>query len=128
VENVPDYTGVGRDRTAVSAPDWSVNAAARYEWGMFEGTMAGVVSYSYQGETYFDIQNQDTAKEEGYSVTNVRLEWSSPEQHYILTAFVDNVFDEEYLVYTFDFTSSFGLNQQAYGKPRWAGVTARYNF
>jgi iron complex outermembrane receptor protein len=41
---------------------------------------------------------------------------------------VDNVFDEEYLVYTFDFTSSFGLNQQAYGKPRWAGVTARYNF
>ena len=128
VENVPDYTGVGRDRTAVSAPDWSVNAAARYEWGMFEGTMAGVVSYSYQGETYFDIQNQDTAREEGYSVTNVRLEWSSPEQQYTLTAFVDNVFDEEYLVYTFDFTSSFGLNQQAYGKPRWAGVTARYSF
>jgi len=61
-------------------------------------------------------------------VTNVRLEWTSPEQQYTLTAFVDNVFDEEYLVYTFDFTSSFGLNQQAYGKPRWAGVTARYSF
>ena len=128
VKDVPGYDGVGRDRTAVSAPDWSVSAAARYEWDMFKGIMAGVVTYSYQGETYFDIQNQDTAREAGYSVTNVRLEWTSPEQQYTLTTFVDNVFDEEYLVYTFDFTSSFGLNQQAYGKPRWAGVTARYSF
>tara|TARA_R110001599_G_scaffold353462_1_gene592944 strand:- start:42162 stop:44441 length:2280 start_codon:yes stop_codon:yes gene_type:complete len=128
VKDVPGYDGVPRDRTAVSAPDWSFNAAARYEWGMFDGTMAGIASYSYQGETYFDIQNPDTAREDGYSVTNLRLEWISPETTYTLTAFVDNVFDEEYLVYTFDFTSSFGLNQQGYGKPRWAGVSARYSF
>ena len=128
VKDVPGYDGVPRDRTAVSAPDWSFNAAARYEWGMFQGTMAGIASYSYQGETYFDIQNPETAKEDGYSVTNLRLEWISPETTYTLTAFVDNVFDEEYLVYTFDFTSSFGLNQQGYGKPRWAGVSARYSF
>lgn len=128
VKDVPGYDGVPRDRTAVSAPDWSFNAAARYEWGMFQGTMAGIASYSYQGETYFDIQNPETAKEDGYSVTNLRLEWVSPETTYTLTAFVDNVFDEEYLVYTFDFTSSFGFNQQGYGKPRWAGVSARYSF
>jgi iron complex outermembrane receptor protein len=128
VKDVPDYTGVERDRTAVSAPDWSVSAALRYEWGMFDGTMSALASYNYQGETYFDIQNPSVAREDDYSVTNLRVEWVSPEQTYTLSAFVDNVFDEEYLVYTFDFTSSFGLNQQAYGKPRWAGVSARYSF
>jgi hypothetical protein len=38
------------------------------------------------------------------------------------------VTDEEYLAYTFDFTGTFGFNQQAYGSPRWAGVSFRYNF
>ncbi|MBN7797351.1 TonB-dependent receptor [Parahaliea mediterranea] len=128
VEDVPDGAGVPRDRTAVSAPDWSLNASARYEWGFMEGTMAALATYSYQGETYFDIQNPDIAQEEGYSLANVRLEWASPSDAWILSAFVNNVTDEEYLVYTFDFTGSFGFNQQAYGKPRWAGVSARYSF
>ena len=105
-----------------------MNAMVRYEWGMFNGTMAGVVTASYQGETYFDIQNPEIAEEDGYTVTNIRLGWTSPEDRYEIAAFVDNVTDEEYLVYTFDFTGAFGFNQQGYGRPRWAGVTARFNF
>jgi iron complex outermembrane receptor protein len=128
VEDIPNGAGVLQDRTAVSAPDWSFNASARYEWGFMNGRMAALANYSYQGETYFDIQNPDIAKEDGYSLANVRLEWASPSDTWLFSAFVNNVTDEEYLVYTFDFTGSFGFNQQAYGKPRWAGVSARYNF
>ena len=29
---------------------------------------------------------------------------------------------------TFDFTASFGYNQQGYGRPRWAGLTVNYQF
>ena len=41
---------------------------------------------------------------------------------------MNNFTNEEYLVYTFDFTGTFGFNQQAYGRPRWGGVSFRYNF
>jgi outer membrane receptor protein involved in Fe transport len=41
---------------------------------------------------------------------------------------VNNAFEEEYKVYTFDFSTLFGFNQQAYGPPRWWGVGARVNF
>ncbi|MFV0276905.1 MAG: TonB-dependent receptor, partial [Parahaliea sp.] len=128
VEDVPDGAGVPRDRSAVSAPDWSFNASARYEWEMLRGRMSALLTYSYQGETYFDIQNTDISKEGGYSLANVRVEWASPDDNWIFSAFVNNVSDEQYLVYTFDFTGAFGFNQQAYGKPRWAGVSARYSF
>ncbi len=128
VKDVPDGAGVLQDRHAVSAPDWSFNASARYEWEIFKGSMAAIATYSYQGKTYFDIQNPDIAKEDGYSLTNLRLEWLSPDQDWTIAAFVNNVTDEEYLVYTFDFTGSFGFNQQAYGKPRWAGASIRYSF
>jgi iron complex outermembrane receptor protein len=45
-------------------------------------------------------------------------------------AFIDNVTDEEYLVQTFDLSTDavFGMTEQYYGKPKWWGVSLKYNF
>ena len=54
--------------------------------------------------------------------------YNSPDQRLTITGWMNNVFDEEYLVYTFDFTASFGYNQLGYGRPQWMGLTASYQW
>jgi iron complex outermembrane receptor protein len=127
-EDIPAaVSGMPQDRTMVAAPDVTLTGLVRYEWDAFDGKMAALVKSRYQGETYFDIQNYRTSRENGYAVTDLRLQWTSPDESWQLAGFVDNVTDEEYLVYTFDFVS-FGFNQQAWGKPRWAGASVLYRW
>ena len=111
----------------VAAPDITLSALARYEWDAFSGKMAALLKAKYQGETYFDIQNYNTSRENGYVVTDVRLQWTSGDDRWQVAGFVNNVTDEEYLGYTFDF-ASFGFNQQAWGRPRWAGASVMYRW
>jgi iron complex outermembrane receptor protein len=127
-EDIPNpATGELRDRTMVSAPDVTFNGMARYSWPMWGGTMAAVATVQYQDATYFDIQNHPISRENGFIVGNMRLQWTSPSERWYAAAFVNNIADEEYLTYTFDFTG-FGFNQQAYGKPRWIGGTVGYSW
>lgn len=120
-------TGAIRDRTMVSAPDMTFNGMARYAFPLWGGTMAVVATMQYQDETFFDIQNHPISRENGYVIGNARLQWTSPNENWHAAVFVNNIADEEYLSYTFDFTS-FGFNQQAWGRPRWVGGTVGYSW
>ncbi|MFQ5659728.1 MAG: TonB-dependent receptor [Gammaproteobacteria bacterium] len=128
-DDIPSPSGAEiRDRNLVSAPDVSANALARYEWHQFGGTMAIQATANYQSQTYFDIQNQPVSKQDGYVVGNARLQYTSGNENWYAAVFVNNIADEEYITYTFDFTSLFGFNQQNYGKPRWIGGTVGYSW
>ncbi|MFM7784900.1 MAG: TonB-dependent receptor, partial [Gammaproteobacteria bacterium] len=120
-------SGTLRERDMVAAPDVTLNVLGRYEWDALGGRMAALLKAKYQGETWFDIQNYRTAREGGYVVADARLQWTSGDDRWELAAFVNNLADEEYLVYTFDF-GSFGFNQQAWGRPRWAGASVMYRW
>lgn len=117
-----------RDRTPVSAPEWTVNALVRYEWPAFGGSLAVQSSANYQSETFFDILNHPVSRENGYTVVNFRTSFISSNGDWELYAFLNNAFDEEYKTYTFDFTIPFGFNQQAFGPPSWWGVGFRYDW
>ena len=123
-----DPSGPVRDREMVAAPDVAANASVRYEWPMLGGKTAILGTVTYQDDIYYDIQNVPVSFEDGYTVGNLRLSYANDSSPWEIAAFVDNVTDEEYLVYTFDFNGTFGFNQLAYGKPRWAGVSFRYEF
>jgi len=123
-----DPSGPVRDREMVAAPDLAANASVRYEWPMLGGQFAIQGTVTYQDDIYYDIQNVPVSFEDGYTVANLRLSYANDSSPWEIAAFVDNITEEEYLVYTFDFTGTFGFNQQAYGKPLWAGVSFRYNF
>ena len=119
-------TGIRRDRTTVASPDLTLSGMARYEFATpfgLQGTMAAVASFNYQDDTFYDIQNYEISKADSFIVGNARLQWTSPGDHLTLATFVNNIADEEYVTYTFDFTGNFGLNQLAIGKPRWWGGT-----
>jgi iron complex outermembrane receptor protein len=128
-ENIPSASGMQvRDRRMVAAPDFSLNGMARYEWPMWGGMMSILASFSAQGETYYDIQNHPVSRENGYIIGNARLQYTSGSGNWYAAMFVNNIADEEYVTYTFDFTGTFGFNQQAYGKPRWFGATVGYQW
>jgi iron complex outermembrane receptor protein len=127
-KDIRSPTEVVRDRDMVAAPEVSANALVRYEWPALGGRIGIQGTATYQDHIFYDIQNVPVSLEDGYTVGNVRLSYANDSSPWEIAAWVNNVTNEEYLVYTFDFTGTFGFNQQAYGRPRWAGVSFRYNF
>jgi iron complex outermembrane receptor protein len=124
----PGPSPVLRTRDMVAAPRFSGSALLRYEWPALGGRFGLQATASIVDHLYYDIQNVPVSFENGYTIANLRASYRPASERWELAAFVDNVTDEAYLSYTFDFTGLFGFNQQAYGKPRWAGISFRYNF
>jgi iron complex outermembrane receptor protein len=117
-----------QDRSPVAAPEVTLNALVRYEWPVGGGRLAVQAWANYQDETFFDILNHPVSKEDGYTVVNFRTSYASDNGNWEVYAFVNNAFEEEYKVYTFDFTIPFGFNQQGFGPPSWWGAGFRYGW
>jgi iron complex outermembrane recepter protein len=127
-KDIPDPAGgPPRERNMVAAPEVSANALVRYAWPAFGGELAVQAWGNYQGEVFYDIQNVPVSREDGYTVGNLRASYTSDDERWEIAAFAYNVTDEEYMSYSFDFTGTFGFNQQAFGAPRWIGVSLQYN-
>jgi iron complex outermembrane receptor protein len=112
----------------VLAPEFTANGVAAYTWNILGGELVGSLNFSHQGEHFFDITNSPISRSDSYTTYGARISYTSPDEAYELAAFVKNLTDEEYLVYTFDFTGPAGLNQQFYGQPRWFGASIGVRF
>ncbi|MDD9828200.1 MAG: TonB-dependent receptor, partial [Deltaproteobacteria bacterium] len=116
--------------TSVQSPEWNVNALLRYEWKLFGGAMALQVDGDYRSEHFFALTRLPAVTEDGYTVANLSIGWESLDGQWGVRGFVRNFTDEEYLVQVFDLstTAAFGMVEQYYGRPRWAGVNLTYRF
>lgn len=128
---LPDGTPVDRD--AVLTPDFTFNGMVRYEWDAFNGSLAVQADANYMGDHFFQLKNSPVGKEDAYTVANARVSWEKGDGSWGVTAFVNNVTDEEYRQMVFDLAGDpaaggFGMSENAYGLPRWWGVSARYNW
>ncbi len=112
----------------VLAPEFSLNGLARYSIPLSGGSSVALqLDFNHQGDHFFDITNSSVSKEDAYTVVNARVSYQMNEK-LNLAAWVKNLTDEEYRVYTFDFTGIAGFNQQFYAPPQWFGVSAHYQF
>ncbi|MDD9802271.1 MAG: TonB-dependent receptor [Deltaproteobacteria bacterium] len=116
--------------TSVQSPEWNVNALLRYEWKLFGGAMSLQVDGDYRSEHFFALTRLPAVTEDGYTVANLSIGWESLDGQWGVRGFVRNFTDEEYLVQVFDLstTAAFGMVEQYYGRPRWAGVNLTYRF
>ena len=121
-------TFIPRNVEMVAAPDVTLNGMARYQWPVFSGTMAAIASFYWQDDTWYDIQNFEISRANSYIVGNLRLKWTSGNDDWTVSAFVNNIADEKFITYTFDFTGPGGFNQLHYGKPRWFGGSVGYSW
>ena len=126
--NVDEVTvrGVGAvtDTEMVQAPKFSANGIVRYQ---INDELSAQVDFNHQGKHYFDITNSDVSEEDSYTVFNARAGYELSD-NLQLSAFVKNLTDKEYRVYSFDFTGPAGFIQQFYAKPRWFGVSIQYSY
>lgn len=108
----------------VLAPEFSVNGLVRFQ---ATDALSLQLDFNHQDDHYFDITNSDVSKEDSYTVFNARIGYKVSD-NLTVAAYVKNLTDEEYRVYTFDFTGPAGFNQQFYAPPRWYGVNVNYSF
>ena len=122
--------GGGVKASTVQAPEWNLNGLIRYEWPMSAGRLALQGDVVYRTEHFFALTALPNQTEDGYTLANVSATYTSESEAWSLSAFVHNVTDEEYIVQTFDLSTTdlFGMTEQYYGRPRWWGVSFRYNW
>ncbi|MFM7274879.1 MAG: TonB-dependent receptor, partial [Gammaproteobacteria bacterium] len=120
----------GGEVPSVQSPKWIFNGMVRYAFDVGYGTLALQADATYRSKHYFALTGLETVEEDGYVVANTSITWSDPEEAWQVSAFVDNVFDEEYLVQTFDLSGPnvFGMTEQYFGRPQWWGISVRYQW
>jgi iron complex outermembrane receptor protein len=113
------------DAELPQAPGYSFNYLFRYNWDALGGNMAAQLDGVYNDEQYLESHNGGSSLQEGYNTTNFSLSYRSADEAWDLRAWVKNINDEEWAIYSLDIG---GFVQRQYAPPRWYGVTATYNW
>ncbi len=120
----------GFPTTSVQSPKWNLNGLVRYEWPALGGTLAVQGDVVYRSKHYFALTLLETVEENGYAVANASVSYTSGDERWTVRGFVRNMFDEEYLVQTFDLSGPFvfGMVEQYYGRPQWWGASVSFSW
>jgi len=118
----------GVEVTPVQSPEINFNLLGRYAIPIGSHELAFQFDANYRDRVFFALNEAETVTQDGYWVANASVSFGG--ENWRASAFVRNLFDEEYLVQTFDLSSAdvFGLTEQYYGRPQWWGVSFRYDF
>ena len=123
--------GDGRPKTtSVQSPKWNLNGLLRYQWPLAGGSVAAQIDAVYRSRHIFALTGLETVTEDGYTIANASLSFTSTDERYTVTGFVHNLGDVQHLVQTFDLSGPdvFGMVEQYYNRPRWWGVSLAVNF
>ena len=135
--NVDDaYTTPGGetlDRRAIMTPEINANGVIRYGWPMAGGEMFVQYDFNYLDDHFFQLKNSPVGEQDAYVVSNIRAGYTTADGAWNVTAFVNNVTDEEYKQMVFDLAASpagggFGAAEYFYADPQWWGVSVSYNW
>ena len=113
------------------APNFAGNIGLSWEGAVGAGTLLLRGDYAYKGKQYFTQFNRETVSQDGYGLLNLRATYTGGEGKWAVTAWADNVADEEYFstVLESGVPPPGSLVAQAIvGAPRTYGVSLRWNF
>ncbi len=112
------------------APKWSLTGTASYTIPLANGGLTLRGDARYQSKTFFTQFNRPQISQDGYTIVNGRLTWTSGSGKYSVSGFVNNVFDKTYFSEVLE-SGAFNpqLVAQAYvAPPRTYGVSASVAF
>ncbi len=108
-----------------NAPRHSLNLDIAYRHPLPSGgEWLTRLNWNYTSKNYQEPGNLEIAAIPAYSLTNLRIAWR-PNADLEMAAWVDNLFDERYLVHNFSVGPS---SLTTPGPPRTFGVNVRYRF
>jgi iron complex outermembrane receptor protein len=113
---------------SVQSPEVNLNGLIRYSLPLGDGQLAFQVNGVYLSKHIFALTNLPNVTENGYTVFDGSISYFTNDGKWAFSVYVKNFGGEEYLVQTFDLSTTdlFGLTEQYYGRPRWWGISARY--
>ena len=127
VDKVPLPSGREAEQQMSQAPELTLNGVIRKSWEVGDGSLEFQLDGFYVGEQYYNTINHATAMAESYTVFNGSLAYTAASGNWDVSAFVENIADEEFATYAID-VSAFGYSLLSYGRPRWYGVEFRYRW
>lgn len=120
--NISVVTDV-RGNSMVRAPEMTANVSATYTIPLQEGTL------SMTGIWYFNdgycFESACRVVQDSYNVANASVTYTTADERWDITGWVNNLFDEEYL------NSALQINTgdlAVYSRPTYGGVRVEYNF
>ena len=113
------------------APRWKLSLGAQYDIPLGDqGQLSLRGEYAYTAEQYHTIFNNDFARQEAFSLGNVRAIFTPPERWVkgvTIQAFIENVADKDYVM-NFAPNATSGGTIATYGPPRTFGLRASMDF
>ncbi|WP_303458282.1 TonB-dependent receptor [Alteromonas sp. 1_MG-2023] len=128
VEDLEVASGVFVDTTPPYTPEWQSSGLVRYTWDIDSGSVAALISGSYQSESFHNARNFTAHTIESHFKADARITWTDKEDLWSVAAYVDNLTDSDHELIGFDVSGFYGTSQISYAKPRTYGVTVRRNF
>jgi len=108
-----------------NAPRNAYSVAATYDWNLAAGgALTARAEYVAKDQAYQDVPNTEHASIPAYRVTNMRLAYTSPDEHWEVAGSIKNVFNEEYYLHNYDLQPFGALHIPA--MPRTYGVTVTW--
>jgi iron complex outermembrane receptor protein len=131
-ENVPNNLLPGSvnlgDQAMPQSPEWTYNGLARYEWPALGGHLAIQGDVNFVDERAFNTVNHPALIGDSYTIANARITYTSSDDRWNMAIWIKNLTEEEYTSFAFDFSGSDGTTPGYINSPRWAGITASFNF
>lgn len=87
--------------------------------------------YAYRGDQYFTQFNRDIVSQDAYGILNARVTYNAPGRNWSLTAYGDNLADEDYFVTVLESgvaAPGTVVPQAVMGAPRTYGLVIGYQF
>jgi iron complex outermembrane recepter protein len=112
------------------APEVTITGTAAYAIPINPGELTLRADLRYQSKTFFTQFNRPEISQDGYTLVNARLTYTSEDGRYSFGGFVNNLFDKTYFTEVLE-SGAFNpqLVAQAYvAPPRTYGVTAAFKF
>jgi iron complex outermembrane receptor protein len=125
-DGLDDYSG----RHLSRSPELKWNIGGEYEipLGRF-GALTPSIQYSWQAEAFYRVFNTEFDKQDAFHKTDLRVLWTSPEEHWEAEVFVSNVEDEAVKQNILVGPRAFGSPPLAwYSEPRFYGFRIGFKY
>lgn len=122
-QNFP--TGV---EDAPLAPKFSVNGLMRYARPALGGMVAVQADFNWKSDHKFNLARSESTFEDSYGLLNLRLGYTSADEHWSAAVFAKNITDTRYRTFGVDGTLFFGSSEDVFGEKRWFGGNVRLAF